>query len=184
MTTAPVREPLPNHERHDMDNDYQRQSDPSELTTKQLHREITVLHELINALFEGAEEISEQKFKAVEKQFELIERQRVEQKNDTKAAVDAALTAQKEAVKEQTIASDRAIAKSEAAMTKQLEQLSVNFTTAINGVALQQQDSKERIVKIESAKQGGDGMVTKTLAIIAACVGITAIIIGIINLGR
>lgn len=158
--------------------------DPSALTTAQLHREITILRELLDALFLGAEEINVQRFAAIEKELSLVERQRVEQKSDTKAAVDAALTAQKEAVKEQTTASDRAIAKSEMAMTKQLEQLQATFATAINGVTLLLNDAKERIVKIEANKSGGDSVVTKILAGIGGAAGVIAIIIGVLNMGR
>lgn len=167
-----------------MANEIYQHSDPSELTTKQLHREIQVLNELLDARFTGTESISIQRFASVDKQFELMEKQRVEQKADTKAAVDAALTAQKEAVKEQTIASDRAIAKSETAMTKQLEQLSANFTTAINGVSVQMNDSKDRIVKIESQKQGSDGTVAKIFAGVAAAAAIVAIVMFIVNMAR
>lgn len=158
--------------------------DPSALTTAQLHREITVLHDLLEALFEGAEQISIQRFKNVDQQFELIERQRVEQKNDTKAAVDAALTAQKEAVKEQTTASDRAIAKSETAMTKQLEQLQATFATAINGVTLLLNDAKDRIVKIEAGKAGGESVTTKIISIVGAIAAVAAIIMVMFNISR
>lgn len=158
--------------------------DPSALTTAQLHREVTVLHDLLDALFAGAEQIEKQRFSAVQQQFELVEKQRVEQKMDTKAAVDAALTAQKEAVKEQTTASDRAIAKSELAMTKQLEQLQATFATAINGVTLLLNDAKERVVKIESSKAGGDSVVTKTLAIVGACAALVAMVMAFITIGR
>lgn len=156
--------------------------DPSALTTAQLHREIRVLHDLLDALFKGAEEIQVQRFKAVEQQFELVERQRVEQKSDTKAAVDAALTAQKEAVKEQTTASDRAIAKSETAMTKQLEQLQATFATAINGVTLLLNDAKDRIVKIEANKAGNNEAGGKLFSVIGAIAAVGAILIGIFNI--
>jgi len=158
--------------------------DPSALTTAQLHREITVLHDLLDALFAGQEQIQVQRFAAVEKEFELVEKQRVEQKMDTKAAVDAALTAQKEAVKEQTTASDRAIAKSELAMTKQLEQLQATFATAINGVTLLLNDAKERVVKIESMKAGGSSFMSTALAIAGVLAAVTAVIISVIFAGR
>lgn len=142
-------------------------SDPSELTTKQLLREITILRELINAMFDGSQRISEEKFNAVSGKFDLIERQRIEQKMDTKAAVDAALTAQKEAVKEQTTASERAIAKSEAATKEQLTQLSATFTQAIKGLTDILNDTKERVSKGESAAQGGSGVQSRYLAVAA-----------------
>lgn len=82
-------------------------------------------------------------------QFDLVERQRVEQKKDTKDAVDAALTAQKEAVKEQTTASERAIAKSETSTTKQLEQQQETVSTAIDALRRSIDEVKERIVEVD-----------------------------------
>jgi len=135
--------------------------DPSTLTTAQLLREIEILRgsiddkvearqremlvaqELSEAKLRGEIELTAQRFDAFTGQLELIERQRVEQKSDTKAAVDAALIAQKEAVQEQTIASGLSIAKSEAATAKQLDQQSVTFTTAVSGVTKTSSDQKD-----------------------------------------
>ena len=133
--------------------------DPTTLTTQALEREIGQLESRItvvetNLLSEvrHAGQLTSEKFHTVEQQFELVERQRVEQKSDTKTAVDAALAAQKEAVREQTIASERAIAKSETGTTKQLDQLSTNFDTALGGFRDQIADMKERTGKIEAVK--------------------------------
>lgn len=93
-------------------------------------------------------EVSELKVQSlrdlVAQQFELIEKQRVEQKKDTKDAVDAALTAQKEAVREQTVASERSIAKSETATAKQLEQQTVTFSTSTEALRRSIDEVKER----------------------------------------
>jgi hypothetical protein len=139
--------------------------DPTLLTTEALLREIKGLRELmelkIDSWSSGMQsqillfrEISTVKFSKVEQQFELVERQRVEQKSDTKQAVDAALTAQKEAVKEQTIASDKAISKSETGTSKQIEQLSDNFKTAIAGITTVLDDLKGRVGGIENRARG------------------------------
>lgn len=147
--------------------------DPTELTMAALQREMgTIQRELemrqetrqrehaslqehVETLLHGNAAISDEKFRSVETTLNLVERQRVEQKKDTKDAVDAALQAAKEAVKEQTTASERAIAKSEAATNKQLEQLNVTFATAIKGVTDLLNDTKDRIAKVETLKQGG-----------------------------
>jgi hypothetical protein len=137
--------------------------DPTVLTTQALLREITGVrelfesqlahrHELYQSEIASLNRINVEKFAKVEQQFELVERQRVEQKQDTKQAVDAALTAQKEAVKEQTTASGLAIAKSETGTSKQLEQLAANFQTAFSGQTVSIDDVKERITRLESAK--------------------------------
>lgn len=153
-------------------------SDPSELTTAQILREASILRELLEANATGANSLVEQKFAAVDRQFELVERMRVEQKKDTKDAVDAALTAQKEAVKEQTTAFGLATAKSEAAMTEQLKQLNATFTAAIKGVTDLLNDTKDRISKMEAMRLGGDGVRENrradTAILIAAVGGLVA----------
>lgn len=129
--------------------------DPTVLTTEALHREISALRELVLERVDRVTEVADEKFDSIETQLDLIERQRVEQKKDTKDAVDAALAAAKEAVKEQTTASERAIAKSEAATTKSIDQLGVTFTTAIDGSRRESADLKERVVAAEQQKVGG-----------------------------
>jgi hypothetical protein len=113
------------------------------------------LRELLFARIDSQKDVENERFRSVAQQLTLVERQRVEQKEDTKAAVDAALIAQKEAVKEQTIASEKSIAKSEAATTKQLDQQAVTFRTAIDGVLVILNDLKERVGRLEAMKQGG-----------------------------
>lgn len=150
--------------------------DPTALTTAALHREVASLTEAFERRLDAVDrdavslnrERTEQ-FAAlkelmgeritglkglVDEKFDSAERQRLEQKNDTKAAVDAALTAQKEAVKEQTTASDRSIAKSETATGKQLEQLRESFTTEVAGLRRSIDDLKERIAEVAGIANG------------------------------
>ena len=129
--------------------------DPTILTTEQLLREVKALRELIESELQATSQVTFEKFRSIETQMALVEAQRVEQKADTKAAVDAALTAQKEAVREQTIANNLAFSKSEGATAKQLEQLKTTFDTAIAGVSISLSDVKERVGRIESVKVGG-----------------------------
>jgi hypothetical protein len=128
--------------------------DPTVLTTQALYREVSALQELIEQRIEGATAVIDQQFYKVEQQFELVERQRVEQKKDTKDAVDAALTAQKEAVREQTSASERSIAKSEAATTKQIDQLAVTFASTQSSLLARIDELKERIVEVDRKAEG------------------------------
>ena len=140
--------------------------DPTVLTTEALQREVEAVKDLINITGDrfhteivqardAHEESVRQRFIAVEREFELTERYRVEQKKDTKDAVDAALAAAKEAVREQTLASEKSILKSETATSEQLRQLTVTFTTAIAGVNDKFDDLKDRVNRIEGLKQGG-----------------------------
>jgi hypothetical protein len=122
--------------------------DPTLLTTEALHREIASLRELLEAGTGAEATLTGERFTRVYQRFDLVEAQRVEQKADTKSAVDAALVSQKEAVREQTIASDKAIAKSEAGTAKQIEQLHDSFTTAVDALRAAHEDLKDRVGKV------------------------------------
>jgi hypothetical protein len=95
-------------------------SDPTALTTDALRREI-----------EHLKELTAEKFAGVVQQFTVIERQRVEQKVDSKREIDAALTAQKESA-----------AKSEASIVKLLDENAKNFSTSISALTTQVDDLK------------------------------------------
>jgi ABC-type Fe2+-enterobactin transport system substrate-binding protein len=124
--------------------------DPTLLTTQALLREIDGLKELLQSQLEALGAKWHEKFEAILKQLDMVEAQRIEQKQDTKTAVDAALQAQKEAVREQTTASERAIAKSETATTKQLEQLGTTLKTVEDGLRRDINGVKDRVTTIES----------------------------------
>jgi len=154
--------------------------DPTELTTEALHREIGALKELMVAELAGVEKITGERFASVNKQLQLVETQRVEQKKDTKDAVDAALTAQKEAVREQTTASERAIAKSEASTKEQLNQLTATFTTAIGGVTDTLNDLKDRVGRVEAVKVGAQEQRVEQRAQITTAQALAYIVVAII----
>lgn len=140
--------------------------DPTILTTEQLLREVDRVKELMTALVEGLQQVTDERFKSFTRQLDMLEQQRtelkadtqalrIEQKKDTKDAVDAALIAQKEAVREQTLASERAAAKAEASNVKQTDQLQALFTSAIAQVTSTFNDLKTRVERIENLAQGG-----------------------------
>jgi hypothetical protein len=130
--------------------------DPTLLTTEQLHREIAAARERSDLLLAGADRLMAEKFASVDKQFELIERQRVELKLDTGGAVAAALAAAKESV-----------AKSEAATSEQLKQISQTFATEISGLRESIAEVKERVSESANIKRGG----TEKLGAIYALAG-------------
>jgi tetrahydromethanopterin S-methyltransferase subunit G len=156
-----------------------RAADPTDRTLETVHREISIVEEKIELVIGSLEQNTAEKFRSVERQFELVERQRAEQKVDTKQAVDAALTAQKEAVKEQTTASERAIAKSETATAKQIDQMTITNATAINGVISTLNDIKERVTKVEAEKQGGGNAISSRRAETAQLIALFALVVTI-----
>lgn len=75
-----------------------------------------------------------EKFESIQTQFEERDTRTEQTSRDSKVAVDAALQAAKEAVGEQNKSSALAIAKSEAATTKQIDQIQVLIATMQKGL--------------------------------------------------
>jgi hypothetical protein len=98
--------------------------------------------------------LSSERFSSVQRQF--VERDtRVEQTaKDSKVAVDAALQAAKEAVGEQNKNSALAIAKSEAATIKQIDQQAATLGATALGLDGKIADLKERVTRIEAQAIG------------------------------
>jgi serine/threonine protein kinase HipA of HipAB toxin-antitoxin module len=119
--------------------------DPTVLTTQALRREIEGLKELLIEKIKGEHDLMVEK-------FEAVERLRVEQKRDTQSAVDAALSAAKEAV-----------AKSETAVGKQLEQQQATSNTAIGDLRRAHEELRDR--EIDDVKDLRRG-ITDTTALI------------------
>jgi phage-related protein len=133
--------------------------------------------DLVEAAIKRQDDLRGELEKRMDREFSLVESRRVEQKTDTKVAVDAALNAAKEAVREQTTAADRSITKSETSASEQLRQQNTTFSTALEGIVRIQDDLKERIVKIESRKEGSSDL-TRTLVSVMAVI-IAALILGV-----
>ena len=128
--------------------------DPTVLTTAQLLRQIQGLNALMEAKFSGYRESNDSRFDGITREFSLIESRRVEQKIDTKVAVDAALSAAEKAVREQTVASEKSIIKSETSSAEQSKQQNATFTASIKGVQDTVVDLKERFSKLENTRLG------------------------------
>lgn len=132
-----------------------RLDDPSRLTTEALTREVKRLEDLLEVRLDSVEQISIQRWAAIEKQFATIEEQRKEQKQDTKEAVDAALVAQKQAVE-----------KTEIAVSKQLDQLRDTFAAERNADREAISDLKDRIGAVEQQKAGGRSLLASVSAVV------------------
>jgi hypothetical protein len=100
----------------------------------------------------GLEMVIDEKFATVDQKFDDLAARTAEQKADTKAAVDAALQAAKEAVGQQTEASERSIAKSEAATTKQIDGVIQLLSTSGAATGESISDLKSRMDRMEAAR--------------------------------
>jgi DNA anti-recombination protein RmuC len=100
------------------------------------------------------QKVHEEKFHSIATQFTERDTRTEQTSRDSKVAVDAALQAAKEAVGAQTQSSDRAIAKSEAATTKQIDQIGTQIGTIQKSIDDKIDDIKARLQAIESLKKG------------------------------
>lgn len=94
------------------------------------------------------------KIKHIEAHFNWIEQVRIEQKRDTATAVDAALKAAKEAVTEQNTSNALAVNKSEAATSKQIDQLAALVATMGKNINDKIADVKDRVITREGTGIG------------------------------
>lgn len=127
----------------------------------------------------------DEKYTSVQIQFRERDARMDQQAKDSKVAVDAALSAQKEAAAATNASNAAAIAKSEAAFTKQIDATSELIRSTSQGWERQFSDMKERLTRIESEYVGRTKEVavqqttsSHTLSIIALVAGVIGIIIG------
>lgn len=111
----------------------------------EVQKQVGGLKELLETRIDDSDKIIDEKFKNIEKRLNLNEESRMELKKDTATAVDAALKAAKEAVNEQNASNEKAINKSEAATTKQIDQLGTLVNEIKKGFEDKITDIKERL---------------------------------------
>jgi hypothetical protein len=152
--------------------------DPTVLTTQQLVREIAAVREvtdirlgamdkaiiLVQNAVDRSPTVAEiyaeftEKFVSVQTQFAERDTRTEQTSKDSKVAVDAALSAAKEAVAEQNKSSALAIAKSETTMTKQIDSITTLIQTNQKAIDDKIADVKDRVTSIEGRSKGiGDG---------------------------
>ena len=181
--------------------------DPTVLTTQQLQREIMALREILEARLAGNDKIAtllqvqldqkaasvntevnhlrrehEEKFRSIATQF--LERDiRTEQTaRDSKVAVDAALQAQKEAAGAQNESNAASISKSEAAFTKQIDQIGVIINTTTKGTDEKIEDIKTRITQIEGRSAGHGETWGYVIGAIGVMIGLASVIMMVMRL--
>ena len=155
-------------------------SDPTELTVRMLVRELNNQREVFEAVIEGRDRIVEriqiqldglhagvtaevshlnqlhqEQFSSIQTQFRERDTRTEQSSKDSKVAVDAALQAAKEAVGEQNKSSALAIAKSEGATTKQIDQIGITMLATTQNLNDKIDDVKARLLMIDGLAKGG-----------------------------
>jgi|SRR6476660_4730807 len=123
-----------------------------------IDEKITGLRSVHDERFAAFNDATTEKFKSIETQFAERDVRTEQAAGAVKIAVDAALQAQKEAVGEQNKSSATAIAKSESATTKQIDQLSILIQSNTKAFDDKIGDVKDRLTRIEGTGQGGRAM--------------------------
>jgi hypothetical protein len=141
----------------------------------------TRIDEKIRALREVHEATYLEKFDSIQTQFKERDVRTEQAAGAVKIAVDAALQAQKEAVGEQNKSSSTAIAKSESATMKQIDQLSVLIQTMTKASDDKFTDVKERLTRIEGKSEGSQstwGLMVGGVALLASLIAIGGFLFG------
>jgi hypothetical protein len=125
--------------------------------------------------------LHEERFNSIKTQF--LERDvRTEQSSkDSKVAVDAALQAAKEAVGEQNKSSALAISKSEAATTKQIDQIGAAMASQSKNVDDKFSDMKDRLTAIENRGTGRQDSWGWLVGAVGMVVGVIAVVLMIVK---
>jgi hypothetical protein len=125
------------------------------------------------------EKVQAEKFGSIALQFMERDARVARSSADSKLAVDAALQAAKEAVAEQNKSSALAIAKSESATQKQIDQLGLNIQQGTNAQDGKINDMKERLTRIEGRSEGGKETKQDSRAVGSSVASLVSILIGV-----
>lgn len=162
--------------------------DPTELTTEALRQAVSEMKELLglSVLHESALRIKD--IEALQRELALVDKQRIEGKAADTASLAAALSAAKEAVKENNLSFEKAIFKTETATNDQIKGIVTTFNTTIESVNNTISDVKDRINRLEQSvathaaagsekEKATDKIQPYAFAIIMAVVAVTSLII-------
>lgn len=152
-------------------------SDNLTRTPTEIDKQINHLKEVMKETFKTVDE----KYASVQVQFRERDQRMDQTGKDSKVAVDAALSAQKEAAAATNASNIAAIVKSEAAFTKQIDTISELIRTTASGWDRQMGDMKERLTRIESEYVGRTKEVSTQQSSNSNIISIVAVIAGIIG---
>jgi len=158
--------------------------DPTVLTTAQSVRLEETIRTLIAAEIGHQTTLFTEKLDGVVRvfttQLTMLDARTAEQKSDTKAALDAALAAQKEAVASQTASFKENITKSETAATERIKSIETLLTTSSRSTDEKISDLKDRVIAIEAVKLGNVESVASARASGVDTRGIASTVISVV----
>lgn len=157
-------------------------SGTSGASSELLAREVAHLEQQIARRFASERELLGEQFGSVQRQLELAEERRLEQKADAAAAVAVSIAATREAFRDQRESMEKSAAKAEALTAAQLEQLGEAFRAGLAALTDAVADLKDRVVALESARRGGfeqrnELRSSSSLVIGAAGIALTVVIV-------
>lgn len=121
-------------------------------------------------------ELCDEKFRGIQTQFIGLDTRFEQSRVDANKALDTALQAAKELLGEQYRAAGTAVSKSEAAISKQIDQQATQMYTTTNAMAQQITDLKDRLALIEGRGSG----IASSWGILLGALGAVGIIAGIV----
>lgn len=142
--------------------------DPTALTTEQLYRALSAEREVIESRMAGLLSLHDEKFQSIQKQFMERDTRTDQTTRDGKDAIAAALQA-----------AAMAVAKSETATTKQIDQQGELVREVSKGLNDKIDDAKARIGMLEGKREGAGASVLLIVAVIGGLVGIGGLVLAI-----
>lgn len=132
----------------------------------------------VDEVVENLQRIHEEKFRSIEVQFAERDTRTEQTTQSSKVAVDAALQAAKEAVGEQNKSNALSISKSEAAFTKQIDQIGTLIQTTNAATNDKIDDIKTRLTTIEGKTLGSSISTDRsTTAFSQVMTGVVALVV-------
>lgn len=140
----------------------------------EIQKSISALKELQETKIYYESKIAAKEFDFIQKEFNWIEKVRLEQKADSKEALNAALNASKEAVSEQNKSNIANNTKSEDAFTKLIDQMAILITTGNKGLEDKINDVRDRQTRMEGTGTGAKNLWGIIIAVIMTTIAIAS----------
>lgn len=141
-----------------------------------VQKQVGGLKELMYEKIDSLDRVCTLEINHLKEKFDMVERYRIEQKSDTRTAVDDALKAAKELVFQQNQSNSQANTKTELSFSKLLEQQSELFHTTTNNFNQRIGDIKELLSKSEGKSSGANTLWLIIIALISAAGTIASLI--------